>query len=292
MNFPFYIARRYFFTRKLRNAINIISMVSIIGVTVGTTALVVILSVFNGFEEVLESTYSRFDPDLKITPRKGKTFVPGNNRVFQKIQQMEEVAVYSPVLEENALIQYDEKQYIGRVKGVESNYVKLSNLDSSIVDGRYALTDNDRQFAIVGRGVAIRLSMSLNYMEPLVLYVPEREQTAMLNPAEAFSRKYIFASGIFSTHMEYDMEYVIVPMQFARELLDYDKEITGIEIRIAPGFSMHKTQERLEELLGEEFVVKNRFQQQEAMYKVMKSEKLSSFLILKFILIIATATDR
>jgi len=288
VNFPLFIARRYFLTRKLRNVINIISLISVIGVAVGTMALVVVLSVFNGFEGLIKSTYNAFDPDIKITPEKGKTFVVSGDERFEKVEKMAGVEVFSRVLEENALIRYDDKQHIGRIKGVEENFKALSRVDSMITNGRFVLEEDNRKFAVVGQGVAYFLSLSLNFMEPLNLYVPKRGQAAMYNPSQAFTRKYIFPSGVFSTQPEYDKQYVIVPIEFARQLLDYDDEVTAVEIRVSDQFQINRLEEEIQEILGEGFIVQNRYEQHEVFYKVMQSEKWYIFLILTFILIVAS----
>src|SRR6056297_1016983 len=288
VNFPLFIARRYFLTRKLRNVINLISLISVVGVAVGTMALVVVLSVFNGFEGLIKSTYNAFDPDIKITPEKGKTFIVSGDDRFQQVEKLAGVDGFSRVVEENALIRYDDKQHIGRIKGVEENFQDLSGVDSMITNGRFVLEENNREFAVVGRGVAYFLSISLNFMEPLNLYVPERGQAATYNPSDAFSRKYIFPSGVFSTQPEYDKQYIIVPMEFARQLLDYDKEVTAVEIRVSDQFQINRLEEEIQEILGEGFIVQNRYEQHEVFYKVMQSEKWYIFLILTFILIVAS----
>jgi len=288
VNFPLFIARRYFLTRKLRNVINIISLISVVGVAVGTMALVVVLSVFNGFEGLIKSTYNAFDPDIKITPAMGKTFVVSEDDRFRQVEKLAGVEVFSKVLEENALIRYDEKQYIGRIKGVEDNFQQLSGVDTMMTNGRFILKENNREFAVVGRGLAYFLSISLNFMEPLNIYVPERGQTAMYNPSEAFSRKYIFPSGIFSTQPEYDKQYVLVPIDFARDLLDYQEEVTSVEIAVAKAHEVTRVEANIEEILGGDFVVQNRYEQHEVFYKVMQSEKWYIFLILTFILIVAS----
>jgi len=275
-------------------------MVSVVGVTIGTMALVIVLSAFNGFDEMIRATYNSFDPDLKITPHKGKTFEPTKDSLLQKVKNIDEVVVFSEIVEENALIQYDEKQYLGRIKGVDSNFENLSGVDSMIYDGKFSLQNENRKdgkfslqnenrkFAVIGRGVQIRLSLSLNYMEPLIIYVPERGRSLGANPNQAFNRKPIFTSGVFSTQREYDMEYVIVPIDFARDLLDYKAEATKVEIKIREGANLNRTQNKIQEILGTEYEVQNRYQMHEALYKVMKSEKWSIFMILTFILIVAS----
>jgi len=288
VNFPFFIARRYFLTRKLRNLINIISFISVVGVTVGTMALVVVLSVFNGLEGLIKSRYNAFDPDIKITPATGKTFDPREDERFEKIEKLAGVEVFSKVLEENALIRYDKKQYIGRIKGVEDNFEALTGVDTMITGGRFALEEDKRDFAVVGQGLAVFLSISLNFMEPLNIYVPQRGQAATYNPRQAFNRKYIFPSGFFSTSPEYDQQYVIVPIEFARQLLDYQNQITTLEIKVKDNHKITNVEEEIEELLGDDYQVKNRNEQHEVFYKVMQSERYAIFLILTFILIVAS----
>jgi lipoprotein-releasing system permease protein len=275
-------------TKKLRNVINIISLISVVGVAVGTMALVVVLSVFNGFEGLIKSTYNAFDPDIKITPEKGKTFNPSKDERFARVEKLAGVDVFTRVLEENALIRYDDRQYIGRIKGVEENFQALSGVDSMITNGRFVLEENNRNFAVVGKALSIFLSISLNFMEPLNIYVPERGQAAMYNPSQAFNRKYIFPSGIFSTQPEYDRQYVIVPMKFARQLLDYENQVTAVEIGVEEDYRVTRVEEQIQHILGDDFQVQNRYEQHEVFYKVMKSEKWYIFLILTFILIVAS----
>jgi len=288
VNFPLFIAKRYFLTKRLRNVINIISLISVIGVSVGTMALVVVLSVFNGFEDLIKSTYNAFDPDIKITPAKGKTFVMEEDQRFDKVRKLSGIEIVSGVLEEDALIRYDERQYIGRIKGVPDNFVQLSGVDSMITRGDFMLQDGQKEFAVLGRGLAYFLSVSLNFMEPLVIYVPKREEVPLYNPGNAFNRKYIFPSAVFSTQPEYDAQYVLVPIRFVRDLLEYEKAITALEIKVKGDYPVHRVEDKLEEILGEDYLVKNRYEQHEVFYKVMKSEKWYIFLILTFILIVAS----
>jgi lipoprotein-releasing system permease protein len=248
-------------------------------------ALVVVLSVFNGFEELIKSNYNAFDPDIKIQPSKGKTFVVDEDQRLHEIRTMPGVAVFSEVLEENALVRYDDKQYIGRIKGVSRNFVELTGIDSMITRGEFIIFGKDKDYAVVGQELAYFLSVSLNFMEPLNIYVPERGQT--YNPSRAFNRKYIFPSGVFSSQPEY-ASYVIAPLDFVRDLLDYDDEVTALEINVGEDYALNKIENKIEELLGDDYTVKNRYEQHEVFYKVMKSEKWYIFLILTFILIVAS----
>ena len=263
-------------------------MVSVIGVAVGTMALVVVISVFNGFDEFITAAYNTFDPDLKVKPTEGKVFVTKGNDRFEKVQGLEYVAVFSEVLEENALIRYDDKQYIGRIKGVEENFKQLTGVDSMIVHGEFVLEDEERDWAVIGQGVAYYLSVSLNYMEPLSIFVPKRGSSAMINPQQAFNRNYIFPSGIFGIQQEYDVKYVLVPLHFARDLLDYKDEVTAVELKIEEGYNMETAKKEVKEILGPDFKVLDRNEQHPMLNKVMKSEKLSIFVILTFILIVAS----
>lgn len=287
MNFPFYIAKRYFLTRKLRNIINIISLISVVGVMIGTMALVVVLSVFNGFDSLMRDTYKNFDPDLEITVKKGKTFLPQGKK-FKDIKEMPGVKIYSESLEENALIRYEDKQYIGRIKGVEDNYDQLSGIKKVMYAGDFKLKDADQDFAVIGSGVARFLTVNINYPAPLILYVPERGQTAMLNPQSAFNKKMIYPSGIFRMKQNYDLKYILVPLDFARDILEYEDKVTEIEIKIAEGAKVEKVKEKIKSKLGPDFEVKDIFEQHELFFKVMKSEKWYVFLILTFILIVAS----
>jgi len=289
LNFSFYIAKRYLFARKSRNVINIISAISVVGVSIGTMALIVILSVFNGFDNLVQSLFNSFDPDIKITIKEGKTFSSGAERI-QNLKKLKGVLYMSEIIEENALLKYDDRQYIVTVKGVSDEFINMSGIDSMIIDGEFILKENKNNYAVIGQGVALNLAVGLNFITPINIYVPKRTQKASLNPEEAFSRKYIFPSGIFAIQQDFDSRYIIVPIDFARDLLDYSNEVSAIELKLDPVFNKDKDkiQEEIKKHLGTGYEVKNRFEQQELLYKIMKSEKWAIFLILTFILIIAS----
>jgi len=282
-----YIARRYLFAKKSRNAINVISGISATGVTVGTMVLIIVLSVFNGLEDMVNSLFSTFDPDLEIRINKGKVFSPDESRL-KALAEIGGVADYSLVLEENSLLRYGEKQYIATVKGVSDNYPDITGLDSVMWDGQFMLkAENGRPHAVVGLGVATNLSIGLNFITPLIIYVPER-LGRVTNPADAFVRKVIFPSGIFSIEQEYDSRYIYVPIDVMRELLMYNDEVSSIEIKFTEGTEADEVQPLVEEIYGPDYLIRNKFQQQEIFYRVMKSERLAIFFILTFILIIAS----
>ncbi|MCD4745443.1 MAG: ABC transporter permease [Bacteroidales bacterium] len=288
MNFPLYIAKRYLLSKKSHNIINIISGISLTGITIGTMALIVVLSVFNGFENLVKSLFNSFNPDLLITVNEGKTF-NSNDIPKEKLKSLPGVINYTEVVEENALLKYKSKQYIVTIKGVSSDFEKDNPLDSMIVNGSFTLRNNNQNFALLGYLVAYYLGANLNdFINPITVYVPRRHKSAGLNLEQAFNNKVIFPSGFFSVQQEFDSKYVIVPLEFARNLLEYNNELTAIELRLANNADTDNIQEKVKKILGENFSVRNRFQQQELLYKIMKSEKWAIFLILSFILLIAT----
>lgn len=288
MKLPLYIAKRYLFAKKSRNAINVISAVSVAGVTVGTMALIIILSVFNGLETLVSTIFNTFDPDIKITAARGKTFVADTARL-QLLAGVNGVSFYSLTIEENALLKYGDRQFIATIKGVDDNYTSVSNIDSSMWEGEFILrSDKGRPFAVPGIGVAQYLGIRINFITPLVLYVPRKSGEVNLNPEEAFTRKYIFPSGIFEVEKEYDSRYVYLPLDFARELTENDEGVTSIEIKLKKQVDLNTVQKQISKIFDEGFVVQNRYEQQEIFYKVMRSERLAIFLILTLILIIAS----
>lgn len=287
-SFPFFVSKRYLFSKKSQSAINIISIISVIGVAVGTMALVVVMSVFNGFDDLIKSLFNSFDPDIKITLNEGKTFKI-ESLTYNQIKNIDGIAHVADVVEENALLQYHEKQYIATVKGVSDNFTKVSGVDSMMRSGKFRLHESTVPFAVVGEGVAYYLSINSNLTDPLVIYVPRREAEISMNPDEAFNRKYITPVGTFSIEQDFDSKYIIVPIKFARNLLEYDSiTISAMEIKLMPGANVEKIQSEIINILGNNYSVKDRFQQQELFYKIMKSEKWAIFLILTFILIVAS----
>ena len=288
MNFPFYIAKRYLFSRKSHNVINIISGISVAGVAIGTMALIVVLSAFNGLENLVISLFNSFDPDIKITLKEGKTFnTPGFPGTA--IKDIEGVVYYTEVLEESALIKYREQQYIATIKGVSADFVKMSGLDSMITEGNLIFQEIDRPYAIVGQGIAYSLSLSINdVFNPLTVYVPRRGKMSVINPENAFISKKIQAGGIFSIQKDFDTQYILVPISFARDLLQFTTEVSAIEIGLDKGADVNLIKSKIKEITGENYEVKDRYEQHTFLYKIMKSEKWAVFLILTFILIIAT----
>ncbi|KPK79678.1 MAG: hypothetical protein AMS27_17785 [Bacteroides sp. SM23_62_1] len=287
MNLPFYIARRYLIAKKSQNVINIISGISVIGVAVGTMALVIILSVFNGFDDLIKSLYSTFDPEIKITLSEGKTYSPVLPE-FERIRNLNGVQYFSEVLEENVLLRYGDRQYIATLKGVDEEFSNVTGIDTMIVDGEFELYQQNRPYAVVGQGVAYYLGIGLNFLNPLNIYSIRRTGNIPVNPEQAINRKFIFPSGVFSIEQEHNVKYVITPITFARDLLGYTDEVSAVEIKLFPDADHDKVQEEIRSILGDEYLVQNRNEQNELFYRIMKSEKWAIFFILTFILIVAS----
>lgn len=288
MNFPFYIARRYLFSKKSHNAINIISMVSVCGVVVATIALVCALSVYNGFNDLVSTLFSSFDPELKITPRTGKVFDPTTQQMEQ-VKKMPEVASFCDVLQDNALVRYKERQGVATIKGVDDNFGQLSRIDSVLVDGEFKLSDEVANYATLGIGLASSLGINAGFVSPIEIYAPKRDEKVNLsNPASSFSQEYAFIGAVFCINQQmYDEEYMLVPISLARSLFRYDKEVSAIELRLVDGANVSAVSRDIKEILGDDYLVKDRFEQQAASFKMMQVEKWMTFLILSFILAIA-----
>lgn len=288
--FSFRIARRYLFSKKSHNAINIISGISASGVAIGTMALVCVLSVFNGFESLITDMFSAFDPDLKITLTEGKTF-DINSKEFVELRKSKTVAVFTEIVEENALLRFKDKQMPATVKGVSDNFERMTQIDSIIYDGNFILYDGAFQRSVPGLGVASILSLGSRFVDPLYIYAPKRSSKInLLRPENSFNQKATFVSGIFSVQQAtYDEHYVLVSIDFARDLFEYDKNtVSSVELKLSNTKSVDEAQEEIKALLGPKFQVKNRYEQQESFFKIMKMEKWITYLILCFILLIAS----
>ncbi len=286
MHTSLYIAKRYLFSKKTVHAINIISGISVLGVFVGSAALVIILSVFNGFENVILSMYNTFTPEILIEPAQGKTFDPAGV-LFDRIKADKRIANYTEVLQEKALLRYREGQYIGTVKGVSNDFLKREKLDSTIIDGKFALNRKGEDCAVAGSLVQLFLSLNVNdNLSDLIIYSPKKGAKSSINPADEFNVKVIHPVGVFQIQQQFD-ETVIVPIRFARSLLDEEKNISSAEIYLKKGVSTDHFRNEISAKLGKGFTVKNRIQQNALLYKILNSEKWAIFIILTFVLIIA-----
>ncbi|WP_395626229.1 FtsX-like permease family protein [Daejeonella sp.] len=287
MNTSYYIAKRYLFSKKSVNAINFISGISMLGVFVGSAALIIILSVFNGFETIVLSMYNTFSPELRIEVLKGKTFDPGTS-AFLNLRKDVRTISYTEVLQEKALIRYGESQSIATIKGVSEGFTKnKSALDSAISSGSFMLHSSGQDMAVIGYALQNLLSVNLdNEFQSLEIFSPRKGASNSFNPADEFNIRFIHPSGVFTAQQEFD-HTMIVPIRFARELMGENKLVSYIEINAAKGVDINDFQEDIEKLLGKDYVVKNRSQQNELLYKILNSEKWAIFLILTFVLIIA-----
>jgi len=257
------------------------------GIIIGTMALVIVLSVFNGFSGLINTFYSNFDPDLKITPVKGKMFEPSKFN-FEQIKSLPEVANYAEIIEEVALLKYGDQIYPSIVKGVPDNYTNYTNIDTLIIDGSFMLEYQGINYAVVGQGVAYNLGIRPELLDHIMIYVPKKGNQVSLNPSRAINHDYVFPSGVFSVLEEVDSKYIIVSYEFAKKLFESDNQISSVELGLLPSANVKKVQKEIKNILGDEFHVKNKYQQHDLIYKTMESEKWAAYLILIFILVIAS----
>ena len=288
MNLSFYIARRYLFSKKSHNAVNIISLVAVCGVAVATMASVCTLSVFNGFNGLMGKMFSAFDPELKIMPAKGKVFNPETD-LFLKIRSLPEIELISESLEDNALVRYSEREAPIVLKGVSNQFDSLTDFKSILIDGDLELERETNNYSLLGLGVANNLNVNPSFVFPMQVTVPKRKATVNLsNPGASLTTVYVYIGGVFHTNQAiYDNNYILVPMRLARELFNYETEVSAWEIKLKAGSSIQVVQNRIQTILGKDFLVKDRYQQQENSYKMVSIEKWISFLMLCFILLIA-----
>ena len=288
MNLPLYIARRYLFSKKSHNAINLISGVSACGVMVAAIALVCTLSVFNGFQNLISGLYSRIDPHLKIEPVKGKVFEIDHPDI-QKLSSFDEISLISYTLEDNALIKYNDKQVVATVKGVDDNYRQLTDIDESLINGKFILADSVTNYAIPGMGLAGILGVRPGFSDPIEIYAPNRlAKVNLSNPTGAFNIEYFYANGIFSIQQsKYDDRYLFIPLTVAQTLFNYENEASFIELKLKSGADIDKVKKKIESVLGESYKVKDRKEQQADAYRVVQIEKWVTFLMLMLILVIA-----
>lgn len=289
MKTAFYIARRYLISKKSVNVINIISGVSVAGVTVGTFALVVILSVFNGLDFSIKTLFSAFDPDIKITNVvKGKSF-DVNSINIESIKQISGVSTVTPVVEEDVFLMYNNRQYFATIKGVPTNYNEISRLDTSnITSGRFLLEADQVPFALVGQGVAYYLSVGLSFTDPIHIYSLKKGTKGRPTLENTFNHNTIYASGIFASQQEIDSKYLLVPIGFAQEMFQMNGRVSAIEVGLTEGTSEDDVKAEINRILGNDFAVKTQFEQHELFYRVMQSEKWAIFFILAFILVVAS----
>ena len=286
MNLPLYIAIKYFFSKKKIGYVHLLSIITQVGIAIGTAALVLVLSVFNGFENLVLNMYNVFDPHIKITSAEGKNFQ--NKKIIDLLLLEEEINVFSSVLEEKVLVEYNKKQYLATIKGVDTNYNKLTNFDSILVNGDYIDNFQKTNVAVVGRGVAYYLSMNIgSFFENMTIYLPNRNSKNMLKIENAFVSSSISPVGIFGVQQEIDSKYIITPISFVQNLIQKQQYVSAIEINLKEKSKMLDFQKMLSEELGEKYLIKNQYQQQDFLFKILNTERLVVLLILIFIMIIS-----
>ncbi|MBB2150323.1 ABC transporter permease [Pedobacter gandavensis] len=287
MNTAFYIARRYLFAKKSTNAINIISAISVVGVFVGSAALIIILSAFNGLGEMVLKMFNTMTPQLVIMPVKGKTFEP-NTAYFNQLKKADGIYSYVEVLSENALLKYNDKQSVGLIKGVSPAYLKNKSLDSTIIDGHFVLDNPSGHYAVIGSAIQNFLVVNTtDPFNPLQVYSPKKgKQANSINPGDNFTVLTIPVSGVFEVQQDFD-NVAIVPLDFARQLLAEPSKISSIELLLDPNVDAEKFKAAIEEKIGSDFVVKDRIEQNSALHSILGSEKWAVYIILTFVLIIA-----
>ena len=284
-----FIAKRYIFAKKSHNVINIISAISAIGMAIGTAALIIIMSVYNGFDSLIRSMMGNVEPDLLITPVSGKVFVP-EGEVYDWIYDQEAVASMSCVLQEQVFINYDGKQGLAKAKGVDWIYEEETPLREHLVEGEFRLHKGDIPLAAVGASLAYELGLSPRFLAPVEVYFPARDRKiSTSNPFASLESIKVWPSCTFAVNADVDSELMILPIEKMRELLEYDDEVSAIELRLTIGTGEKEAarlQEEISARLGSGFNVKDRFQQNESLYKMMKYEKAAIYMILLFVIII------
>ncbi|WP_460515504.1 FtsX-like permease family protein [Cyclobacterium sediminis] len=288
MNLSYFIASRYFKSKAKKNFITVLSRISMVGVAVGTMALVVVLSVFNGLEDLIKGLYASFDADLKVMPMEGKSFVVDDGFLGQ-IEAIEGVEILTEVIEDNALVRYGEHQVVATLKGVSDNFIAQDRFKAGYLSGEMSLGEEKRPQALIGRGLSYFLLLNLdNEFELIQVFYPKDPKSGSIDPSSMYNREVIQPAGIFSVEKQIDDEYLIVPLNFASNLLEYGNRRTGLEIMVSPDYNVQKVKAELRDLLGEAFVVQDSDEQHASLLMTIRLEKLFVFLTLTFILAVAS----
>lgn len=288
MNLSFFIARRYLISKKSNNAINVISWISIIAIAVTTMALVVILSAMNGLTSVVADLYHAIEPDLKVTSVVSK-YISHKEELAKKIHSINGIKNISYSIEENALIKLEDNQAVITIKGVDEQFKNITHFDTVVFDGKYQLVYKNQYYGVFGRGVAGNLGVNVNdFISPISVYAPTRGKVESLDPEDAFNKLNLSPAGIFALNDDFDFKYVLVDLKAAQQLFECGNDVSILEISVNDPSKIEVIQEQLQTLLGPDFLVKNRYQANDVLFKTLETEKLWTFLILAFILVIAT----
>lgn len=291
MNFPFFIARRYVFSKKSTNAINVISAISVVGVAVGTMALVIVLSVFNGFHDLVASFFTNFDPQIELVPTQGKT-APADDPVLDQVRKMPEVSVHTDVLEDQGLAVYGDRQQMVTVMGVDDNFTQLTNIGDILYgDGEFSLQAANLFYAIPGIRLAQDMGLGARFEGYLKLYAPVRrgQITELADPSEGFVVDSLISPGVvFAVNQaKYDRDHIICSIGFARRLFDQDGMLSSLQIRLKPGSDLGAVKKQMREIVGSKYRVLDRFEQQSDTFNIMQIEKVLAYVFLTFILMVA-----
>lgn len=288
MNVAFRIAKRYFFSKNKKTFISLIANISMLGVGVGALALVVVMSVFNGLEDLNRQLFKTFDADLKISASQGKSF-EWTQQLQDKLSQVEGIEVLTQVIQENALLRYRNAQVVVNIKGVDDSFLKRSRLDSAMINGTFRLHDGQIPYALLGVGVFYTLSASLDdEFTPLEVWYPRNQKNFTLLSEDSFNRMNILPGGIFAIEQQYDEGYAFVPLSFAQELFEYGNRRTAFEIQVKEGANINQVQNRIKDLLGDKLLVQNQDEQHASLLRAIKIEKLFVFLTLSLIIAVAS----
>ncbi len=288
LNLSFFIAKRYLISKKSNNAINVISWISIVAIALTTAALIIVLSAMNGLTNVVADLYHAIEPDLKITAVNSK-YMSNKHELTKKIKSISGINGISYSIEENALMKLDERQAIITVKGVDEEFKNLTHFDTVVTEGTYRFKYDNQFYGVFGRGVAGRLGINVNdFVSPISIYAPIRGKTEGINPEDAFNKLSISPAGIFSLNDDFDFKYVLIDLEAAQQLFDCKDAFSEIELSIEDKHQLASIQEKLQIVLGDEYQIKNRYQLNDVLFKTLETEKLWTFLILAFILVIAT----
>lgn len=284
---PLFFARRYLFSKKSHSVINIVSGVSAFSVAIPVMAMVILLSVFNGFEGLIKSMYRSFDPDIRITPVRGKVF-PIDSLPRERFLAIDGVRDAAYALEDNAVFEYRDRQAFGTMCGVDSLYRQVVPLDSLRTEGVFQLQFGDFPEAYVGQSMAYALGIRVNLNSPISVYVPRRGRVSPLLPYSFYKKQNIFPSGVFALEAEVDGKYVIVPLHFAQQLLDYPGQASSVAIRLEADASPQRVQQQIGQWLGDDYKIQSRYQQKESFYRIMMYEKWGIYFIILLVLVIAS----
>lgn len=286
MNLPLFIAKRYLFAKKSHNVINLISAISAIGMAIGTAALIIIMSIYNGFDSLVKSMMSSVEPDLVIEPYQGKSFIP-EGEVYDWLYEEDAVKNMCEVVQESVFISYDGRQNTATVKGVDQIYEEETPLRNYLTEGEFGLHRGDVPLASVGASLAYSMGIRPRFLSPIEIYFPSRtSRISMMNPAASVRSINVYPGSLFAVNGEIDNSLIIIPIEKMKEILEYDKEVSSVEIRLTDSRETERIRRGIEERLPKGLCVKDRYQQNESLYKMMKYEKISIYMILIFVIII------